>query len=241
MVLNKPRDVENGVHAPLRGVGLKVGTPDRFRRPRDVGAHLGLTPRRYQPGETDVQERISRCGDKLARTAFYRSLLIRAAKWSALRAWGMRRQRRQPPHDERSCGFRLKQAGPTSFPWGGWARRDSEAGGRHAPKAAKQIEAPRPPNPLRRRPRADREVKRATHGKGLRQDRQLDPDNPDQVRTLKGRTTPELSRGPGVGRQSAGRGRDPQAPATSSYVTIMWSHLMVDVTDGMLIMQSLYG
>jgi transposase len=170
MVLNKRRDVENGVRALLREAGLKLGTPsrrnfaarvielatddpvlstlarsllsviavmtqeidrltkrvldevrieptcrrlmtvqgvgpftalafratidrpDRFRRSRDVGAHLGLTPRRYQSGETDVQGRISRCGDELARTALYEaahSLLIRSTKWSALRAWGM--------------------------------------------------------------------------------------------------------------------------------------------------------
>ena len=170
MVLNKRRDLENGIRALLREAGLKVGTPsrrnfaarvielvaddpvlaaltrsllsviaviteeidrltkrvldevrieptcrrlmtvqgvgpftalafratidrpDRFRRSRDVGAHLGLTPRRYQSGETDVQGRISRCGDELARTALYEaahSLLIRSTKWSALRAWGM--------------------------------------------------------------------------------------------------------------------------------------------------------
>jgi len=170
LVLNKRRDVENGIRALLREVGLKVGTPSRkvfpgrvrelaaddpvlaslaesllgvvevmtceverltrrvldevkaeptcrrlmtvpgvgpltalafratidqpgrFRKSRDVGAHLGLTPRRYQSGETDVQGRISRCGDELARTALYEaahSLLIRSSKWSALRAWGM--------------------------------------------------------------------------------------------------------------------------------------------------------
>jgi transposase len=133
MVLNKRRDVENGIRALLREVGLKVGTPSRkdfaarvreltadepvlerlaesllsvvevmikeverltkrlidevkteptcrrlmtvpgvgpltalafratidqpgrFQKSRDVGAHLGLTPRRYQSGETDVQ------------------------------------------------------------------------------------------------------------------------------------------------------------------------------------------
>jgi transposase len=176
MVLNKRRDVENGVRALLREAGLKVGTPsrkdfparvrelaagdavltglvesllsvitimtdevgrltkrvldevrveptcrhlmtvpgvgpltalafratvdrpDRFRRSRDVGAHLGLTPRRYQSGETDVQGRISRCGDELARTALYEaahSLLIRSTKWSALRAWGMQVAKRR--------------------------------------------------------------------------------------------------------------------------------------------------
>ena len=134
MVLNKRRDVENGVRAGSRETGLKVGTPsrkdfparvrelaaadpvlagvvepllsiiavmtqeaerltkrvldevkaeptcrrlmtvpgvgpltalafratidqpDRFRRSRDVGAHLGLTPRRYQSGTLPVRQ-----------------------------------------------------------------------------------------------------------------------------------------------------------------------------------------
>jgi len=46
-----------------------IDRPERFRRSRDVGAHLGLTPARYQSGETDIQGRISRCGDELARTS----------------------------------------------------------------------------------------------------------------------------------------------------------------------------
>jgi transposase len=69
-----------------------IDSPDRFRRSRDVGAHLGLTPSRYQSGETDIQGRISRCGDEIARTALYEaahSLLVRSKKWSSLRAWGM--------------------------------------------------------------------------------------------------------------------------------------------------------
>ena len=32
-----------------------IDRPDRFKRSRDVGAHLGLTPARYQSGETDIQ------------------------------------------------------------------------------------------------------------------------------------------------------------------------------------------
>ena len=58
-----------------------------------MGAHLGLTPARYQSGETDIQGRISRCGDELARTALYQAahtLLVRSRKWSSLRAWGMK-------------------------------------------------------------------------------------------------------------------------------------------------------
>ena len=57
----------------------------RRRRP------LGLTPERYQSGETDVQGGISRRGDEFARTALYEaaySLLVRSRRWSALRAWG---------------------------------------------------------------------------------------------------------------------------------------------------------
>jgi len=70
-----------------------IDRPDRFRRSRDVGAHLGLTPARSQSGETAIQGRISRCGDELARTALDEAahpLLVRSRKWSSLRAWGMR-------------------------------------------------------------------------------------------------------------------------------------------------------
>lgn len=69
-----------------------IDRPDRFRRSRDIGAHLGLTPARCQSGETDIQVKISRCGDELARTALYEAahtLLMRSKKWSSLRAWGM--------------------------------------------------------------------------------------------------------------------------------------------------------
>lgn len=69
-----------------------IDRPDRFSRSRAVGAHLGLTPARYQSGETDIVGKVSRCGDELARTALYEaahSLLVRSKKWSSLRAWGI--------------------------------------------------------------------------------------------------------------------------------------------------------
>lgn len=75
-----------------------IDRPERFRRARAVGAHLGLTPARYQSGETDIQGRISRCGDELTRTALYEAahtLLVRSRKWSSLRAWGMRIAKRR--------------------------------------------------------------------------------------------------------------------------------------------------
>ena len=58
----------------------------------DVGAHLGLTPARYQSDETDIQGKVRRCGDELTRTALYEAahtLLVRSIEWSNLRAWGM--------------------------------------------------------------------------------------------------------------------------------------------------------
>jgi transposase len=75
-----------------------IDRPDRFSRSCDVGAHLGLTPSRYQSGETDRQGRVSRCGDELARTALYEaahSLLTLSKKWSSLRAWGLRIAKRR--------------------------------------------------------------------------------------------------------------------------------------------------
>ena len=53
-----------------------VEDPGRFSRSRDVGAHLGLTPRRYQSGESDRTGRISRQGDALARTLLYEAAVV---------------------------------------------------------------------------------------------------------------------------------------------------------------------
>jgi transposase len=69
-----------------------VDDPQRFSRSRAVGAHFGLTPRRYQSGETDRTGHISKQGDALARQALYEAanvLLTRTSRWSALKAWGL--------------------------------------------------------------------------------------------------------------------------------------------------------
>jgi transposase len=44
-----------------------IDDPGRFVKSRNVGAYLGLTPRRYQSGEADRSGRISKCGDALMR------------------------------------------------------------------------------------------------------------------------------------------------------------------------------
>jgi transposase len=69
-----------------------IDAPERFSRSRDVGAHFGLTPRRYSSGQTDYDGRISCCGDAMVRTALYQAanVLLHHGRWSSLRSWAMR-------------------------------------------------------------------------------------------------------------------------------------------------------
>src|SRR3954466_15615965 len=48
-----------------------VDDPARFRSSKTVGAHFGLTPKKYQSGEKDITGRISKIGDAGGRTALY--------------------------------------------------------------------------------------------------------------------------------------------------------------------------
>jgi transposase len=69
-----------------------VDDPARIAKSRDVGPLFGLTPKRYQSGETDVVGRISKAGDVMVRTALYEaanSMLTRSTRMSALRRWAM--------------------------------------------------------------------------------------------------------------------------------------------------------
>ena len=69
-----------------------IDAPERFSKSRDVGAHFGLTPRRYSSGQTDYDGHISRCGDAMVRTALYQAanVLLHHGRWSSLRSWAMR-------------------------------------------------------------------------------------------------------------------------------------------------------
>jgi transposase len=69
-----------------------IDLPERFTRSRDVGAHFGLTPRRYSSGQVDYGGHISRCGDEMVRTALYQAahVLMHHGRWSGLRGWAMR-------------------------------------------------------------------------------------------------------------------------------------------------------
>ena len=70
-----------------------VDNPARFRKTGDVGAFLGLTPRRYQSGEMDWSGRISKCGVGTMRSLLYEaaSAFINRVQWfSALKSWAVR-------------------------------------------------------------------------------------------------------------------------------------------------------
>src|SRR6266446_3594990 len=72
---------------------VTVDVPARFRNSKAVGAVFGLTPAKYESGEIDRTGAISRCGDEMMRMMLYeaaQSMLVRAAKWSWLKAWAMK-------------------------------------------------------------------------------------------------------------------------------------------------------
>ena len=70
-----------------------IDDPGRFKSSKAAGAHFGLTPKKYQSGETDVTGRISKIGDASVRTALYEAanvILTRPVKGSSLKSWAMR-------------------------------------------------------------------------------------------------------------------------------------------------------
>ena len=83
---------------PITSLTFKaaVDDPARFKSSRTVGAHFGLTPRRYQSGEHDNPGRISRAGDRDVRATLYsaaNALLMRSMAGSQIKSWGMRLMR----------------------------------------------------------------------------------------------------------------------------------------------------
>src|SRR4030095_9452103 len=66
--------------------------PDRFQRSRDVGAYLGLVPRRYQSGEVDYTGSISKCGDRRVRTLLYEAANVMLTRYKPalkLKDWAL--------------------------------------------------------------------------------------------------------------------------------------------------------
>lgn len=70
-----------------------IDDPKRFSSSADVGAYLGLTPRRWQSGAVNYQGHISRSGDAFLRGYLFEAatvLLQRCPRSSALKEWGLR-------------------------------------------------------------------------------------------------------------------------------------------------------
>ena len=75
-----------------------IDDPARFKSSKGVGAHFGLTPKKYQSGETDITGRISKIGDEGVRTALYEAshiILTQPLKGcTTLKSWAMRLAKR---------------------------------------------------------------------------------------------------------------------------------------------------
>ena len=87
------------------GVGVIVGLtyvaaidyPARFSSSKSVGAHFGMTPKKYKSGETDVTGRVSKMGDKGVRTTLSEAahiILTMPVKGGALKSWAAKLARR---------------------------------------------------------------------------------------------------------------------------------------------------
>lgn len=78
---------------PITALSFKtaIDDPARFANAKLVGAYFGLTPKRWQSGETDRQGAISKMGDKNVRRALYEAAHILLTKYrgkAAIKSWG---------------------------------------------------------------------------------------------------------------------------------------------------------
>lgn len=77
-----------------------IDAPKRFLKSKNVGVHLGLTPRKYASGEIDFSGRITKCGDKNARHHLYiaaQHLINKVKKSCPLKTWGISLAKRSSP------------------------------------------------------------------------------------------------------------------------------------------------
>ena len=69
-----------------------IDDPERFRRSKDVGPWVGLTPARDQSGERDIVGRITKAGDAGLRAALYQAATVMLNRTGPnwLKAWALR-------------------------------------------------------------------------------------------------------------------------------------------------------
>ena len=69
-----------------------VDDPSRFGKSGTIGAYFGLTPKKFQSGETDRDGGVSKVGDAMVRTALFEAahtMLTRAVRFSSLKRWAL--------------------------------------------------------------------------------------------------------------------------------------------------------
>ncbi len=127
-----------------------VDDPHRFARSKSVGAHFGMTPRKYQSGETDVTGGIRRVGDAAVRTTLYQAahiILSREMPYSSLKVWAMQvAKRRGMKRAKVACARKLAvQRTYAAFGHGSLSpciacgsRKPTSAGGKRPPQPRKQ-------------------------------------------------------------------------------------------------------
>jgi transposase len=118
-----------------------VDDPHRFQKSRTVGAHFGLTPRRWQSGTSiDFGGRISRKGDGEVRTTLYEAasvlLTLKRGK-DPIKSWGLKIVKKRG-HKVACCAVARKLAVTLHAMW-----RDGTEYGQVLPSSEPQVEPQR--------------------------------------------------------------------------------------------------
>lgn len=131
-----------------------VDDPARFRKSTNVGAHFGLTPRRYQSGQTDRIGSISKCGDELTRAMLYEAaiaILTRIPKNFKPRLCGLRLARKKGLKRAATAVARARRAAAQDLDrWHDlpvWRRRQAQPGRCGDVRASATRPLPRAPFP----------------------------------------------------------------------------------------------
>lgn len=123
-----------------------IENPDRFSRPEDVGAYLGLVPRRYQSGSVSKTLGITKTGSKLTRQHLVTAAMVmRSRKMDcALRDWGLLLKERLGPGRSRVAMarklavlmLRIRKSGERFAPYPESRSKRPEFGALHVSKDA---------------------------------------------------------------------------------------------------------
>jgi len=94
-----------------------VDDPTRFGKSSTVGAYFGLTPKKYQSGETDRDGGVSKVGDAMVRTAPFEAahiMLTRATRFSSLKRWALEVAKRRGMKRAKVCpGAQTRRLAPS--------------------------------------------------------------------------------------------------------------------------------